>query len=88
MLEGAEEELVSTELVAVTVKLYDVPLLNPVIVVDVAVVEVAMMPPGLDVILYNVTVAPFSAAAPQMTLADDEPTVALRQRAHRVSLAA
>ena len=47
-LDGVDDALAPTELIAVTVNVYEVPLVRPATDVEVAVV-VAVMPPGLDV---------------------------------------
>jgi hypothetical protein len=57
LFEAAEAGLVPAELVAVTVKVYVVPLVRPVTVQDVLLV-VQVRPPGLDVTVYPVMAAP------------------------------
>jgi hypothetical protein len=54
-LDGAE---VPVALVAVTVNVYDVPLVRPVTVAVVEPLVVAVFPPGLDVTVYLVMVEP------------------------------
>ena len=65
----SEDRLVPTEFVAVTVKVYAVPLVRPVTVTDVPVV-VAVTPPGADVAVYSVIgVPPSEAGAVHETIA-------------------
>jgi hypothetical protein len=63
---------VPTELVAVAVNVYDVPLVSPFTVIIPDVGDVAVIPPGDDVTVYDVIVAPPSfVGAPIFTLAED-----------------
>jgi hypothetical protein len=57
LLEALEAELVPTELVAVTVNVYEIPLVNPE-TTSGELVPVATIPPGDDVAVYPVIVAP------------------------------
>ena len=45
------------------------PFVRPATVVEVAVEEVAVNPPGLDVIVYSVIAEPLEAGAAQLTVA-------------------
>ena len=56
--DGVEGGPVPTALVAVTVNVYAVPLVNPPTTTDVAPVVVATAPPGDAVTVYPVTLAP------------------------------
>jgi len=68
-LEALLAKLVPTELVAVTVKVYAVPLVSPVTLIGLEAPE-AIIPPGLEVIVYEVIVAPPSSpGAEKVTLA-------------------
>ena len=58
---------VPTILVAVTVNVYEVPLVSPVIVALVAPVVVTVLPPGIAVTVYPVTQDQPSAGAVQDT---------------------
>ena len=59
--DASEDRLVPLEFVAVTVKVYAVPLVRPVTVSEVAVV-VAVIPPRDEMTVYSVTVLPPSEA--------------------------
>jgi len=59
--DASEDRLVPTEFVAVTVKVYAVPLVRPVTVSEVAVV-VAVTPAGDEMTVYSVTALPSSEA--------------------------
>jgi hypothetical protein len=66
--DGAEAGLVPTELVAVTVKVYAVPLVSPVTVQEVVVpLGVVQVWPPLEVTVYFETGAPLAADAVQVT---------------------
>ena len=76
-LEAAEAELVPTELVAVTVKVYAVPLVRPVMVIGLAV-PIAVMLPGDEVTVKPVMAAsPLEAGAVKLTVAWALPAVAV-----------
>jgi hypothetical protein len=62
-------------LVAVTVNVYDVPLVKPGTTHDV-VVTTQVNEPGFDVTVYEITGSPLSTAASQLTLADESARVA------------
>ena len=75
--DASEGTLVPMEFVAVTVKVYVVPLVRPVTATEVPVV-VAVNPPELDVTVYSVTaLPPESAGALQVTVACRTPGVAI-----------
>jgi len=59
--DASEDRLVTLEFVAVTVKVYAVPLVRPVTVSEVTVV-VAVIPPRDEMTVYSVTVLPPSEA--------------------------
>ena len=66
---AADAEEVPTELVAVTVKVYAVPLVRPDTVAKVPLV-VAVMPPGLEVTVYDETgLPPVRRGGDQVTVA-------------------
>jgi hypothetical protein len=68
-LEAVDETLVPIELVAVTVKVYTNPLVNPVTVIGEDAPE-AVTPPGLDVTVYEeITAPPFETGDEKLTLA-------------------
>ena len=73
---GESAEVVTT-VVDVTVKLYDVPLLNPRIVHEVAPVVLHVNPPGLAVAVYPVIGKPRPSPRVQETVADASPRTAL-----------
>jgi hypothetical protein len=76
-LEGTEAGPVPALLVAVTVKLYEVPLVKPVTVIGGAV-PVAVKPPGDEVTVYPVMDAPpVKEGAVKLTVAWVSPGVAL-----------
>jgi hypothetical protein len=75
--EGADAGPVPTLLVAVTVKLYEVPLVKPVTVIGGAV-PLAVRPPGEEVTVYPVIGAPpVKEGAVKATVACVSPGVAL-----------
>ena len=59
--DASEDRLVPLEFVAVTVKVYAVPLVRPVTVTDIPVV-VVVTPPGADMTVYPMTALPPSEA--------------------------
>jgi hypothetical protein len=61
-VEGSDAAPVPTALVAVTVKVYDVPLVRPLTVQDVAPVVVQVLLPGDEVTVYPVMALPPSLA--------------------------
>src|SRR5688572_9238134 len=77
--ELAEAAPVPTALVAVTVKVYAVPLVRPVTVIDVhGAVQVPVRPPGDEVAVYAVIAAPpLEAGAVKATVACALPPVAV-----------
>ncbi len=77
LFDGVEAGLLPTQLLAVTVKLYVVPFVNPVNV-NGLVVPVAVMPPGAEVTVYDVIAQPPSdEGAVQLTVACPLPAAAL-----------
>ena len=69
LFDGAEASPVPTAFVAVTVNVYAVPLVRPVTVMGEAV-PLALMPPGEEVAVYDVIVAPpFEAGGANVTFA-------------------
>jgi hypothetical protein len=75
-LEALDAGLVPIVLVAVTVKVYAVPLASPGMVIG-AVVPEALCPPGLDVTAYSVIgLPPFEAGAEKLTVATAMPAFA------------
>ena len=69
-VDGSEDRLVPMEFVAVTVKVYAVPLVRPVTVTDVPVV-VAVISPGAEVAVYSVIgLPPSEAGAVHETIAE------------------
>ena len=77
-LEAPEGALVPCALVAVTVKVYVVPLVRPVTVADVAPdPTLAVIPPGDEVTVYPVIGdPPLDAGGVQVTVAEASPAVA------------
>jgi hypothetical protein len=76
LLEALEAELVPTALVAVTVKVYGVPLVSPVTVTG-ELLPVPVMLPGEDVTVYIVTADPPFDPGVKATIACVSPAVAL-----------
>ena len=74
--EVKEETELPTAFVATTVKVYVVPLVNPVTIMG-EVAPVAVIPPGLEVTVYPVIgLPPVLLGATNATLAEASPTVA------------
>ena len=79
-LDAAEGALVPTPFVAVTVKVYAVPFVRPVTIPLVAggePVTLFVMPPGLDVIVYEVIGLPLAEGAVHETVACASPAAAV-----------
>ena len=69
LLDGADAAPGPVALAATTVNVYAMPLVKPVTTIGLAV-PVAVMPPGDDVTVYDVTgVPPFGAGAVKLTVA-------------------
>jgi hypothetical protein len=76
LLEAADAGPGPTALVAVTVKVYDVPFVRPDTVIGLAV-PVPVILPGVEVTVYKViAVPPFDAGAVKLTVASKLPAVA------------
>jgi hypothetical protein len=76
VLDGADTGPVPIALVALTVKVYTVPLVKPVTVIGLAA-PVAVIAPGDDVTVYEVIALPFAAGAVKVTVAAALPRTAL-----------
>ena len=68
LLETLEAVPVPRALAAVTVKVYETPLVKPVTVIGLPA-AMAVLPPGLEVAVYSVIALPFEEGAVKLTVA-------------------